>query len=73
MGLQPDDMFAVKAECDRDHSTPNGDTRIKPNEHVTVFAPKTLPERFVDGFDREPPVSPCLESLSARTAHRSSP
>lgn len=44
MGLQPDGMFAVKAEYDRDHSTPNGDTQIKPGEHVTVFAPKTFPE-----------------------------
>ncbi|WP_435074540.1 TrkA C-terminal domain-containing protein [Halorubrum sp. HHNYT27] len=53
-GLLPDEVLVVGVERDGDHITPNGDTRIKPGDLVSVFSPEALPEPLVTAFDSEP-------------------
>jgi DNA-binding Lrp family transcriptional regulator len=53
-GLLPDEILVVGIERDGAHITPNGDTRIKPGDLVSVFSPETLPEQLVNAFDSEP-------------------
>lgn len=52
-GLLPDEVLVVGVERDGTHITPNGETRIRPGDLVSVFSPETLPERLVDAFDGE--------------------
>ncbi|KOX97399.1 MULTISPECIES: Lrp/AsnC family transcriptional regulator [Halorubrum] len=53
-GLLSDEVLVVGIERDGDHIAPNGDTRIKPGDLVSVFSPEALPERLVDAFDGDP-------------------